>query len=155
MTGVRSGALRTAVTALPFRSGADRLGPGLQPVDRRLDEIVERLRADERVEAAVERPRDVLGPFLRRRVAQLIGRAGAGASCRRAAGHRRRNSRNRLPVDLEIGGEDRFAVLGSGGTAIACGGRGRLDPGLASALLAQAVAEDVEVERAERDQQRR
>ena len=62
MTGVRSGALRTAVTA--FRSPwRDRFGPRLQPVDARLDELVERLGADQRIEAAVECTGDVFGPF--------------------------------------------------------------------------------------------
>ena len=93
MTGVRSGALRTAVDRLAralARSTAS--GHACEPVDRRLDELVERLRADEGVEAAVERARDVLGPFLRVRVVQLDRSARSAASCRRAAGRRGRTA---------------------------------------------------------------
>ena len=49
----------------PGLARVDDLGPGVGLVDGGLDEIGGRFRADERIEAAVERARDVLGPRLR------------------------------------------------------------------------------------------
>ena len=131
--------------------GANRLGPRLQPVDRRLDELVERFRADDRIEPAVEGAGDVLGPFLRVGIPELVGRTGQvpAVGDQMAVG---REQPQAASGRLGDGREDRLAVLGAGGED-RLGGRGGLDPRLADAFLAQAIAEYVEIERAERDQQ--
>ena len=77
----------------------------------RLDEIVERLGADQGIEAAVERARDVLGPVLRARdrAARRSGRS--AASCRPAACRRGRRGACGSPVDLRDGGEQRRPLV--------------------------------------------
>ena len=70
--------------------GLNGFRPGIQIIGRRLDEIVQRSRPDQRVEAAIKCPGDVLGPFFRLRVPQLVGWAGLPASYPSPGAHRSR-----------------------------------------------------------------
>ena len=131
----------------------DGFGPGLQPVDWGLDEIVQGLGADEEVEAAVEPACDVLGPFLGVGILELVGRPGdpPAVDQQRSVGAVDPHPAVARPGDrCKHRGPILLRDVGEG-----LGGGGRFDPGLARALLAQTIAIGVEKQNAEREQRQR
>ena len=146
-TGVRSGALRTVGDGLPLCLACDRFGPACKPVDRRFGEVVERARRRRaQLKPPIERARRVLVPASASSDPQLVGRPGELSSCRSEALRRAVRRGVAVPVDLASDSGQLFGGERVGPSRHARAHLG-LAPDQAHPLLAQLVAEHIEVER--------
>ena len=132
---------------------SDRLRPRLQAINGRFRIILKRGRADDGVESAIERASDVFCPLLGVRIPQRICRSRHFPAIDHQPAVR---SVEPKAVACRLRhGREKCGPFGLGHVCQRGGSHRSFDARLLRALLVEAIAEDIEIQCAERDQQER